>query len=274
MNNTQTVEKITLTSLPQAPFTMIKVEGGTFDMGSNERENEKPIHKVRLDDFWMAEFQVTQRLWQAVMGNNPSRFKGEMQPVENVSWDDICTDTENYECFLTKINRIFAEELQQNGLPYLQFRLPSEVQWEYAARGGKLGNELGHNKCRYAGSNLLEEVAWYDKNSNGGTMPVGMKMPNALGLYDLSGNVWEWCRDFYAEKYYEYCNKFLTKNEICVNPILESENISNLEISDYSVLRGGSWDNFARDNYRVANRDRLNSDNRINLTGCRLVLFV
>lgn len=162
---------------------LVWVEGGTFRMGSNEYNNEKPIHEVTLPSFAMGRFPVTQELWTDVMGNNPSHFIGDMRPVEKVSWQDA-------QAFLQKINNDPRLKPGQN------FRLPSEAKWEYAARGGcKSGNFY------YAGGDKLDEVAWYFRNGHEETKEVGLKLPNELGLYDLSGNVWEWCEDQYHGSY-------------------------------------------------------------------------
>ncbi len=161
-------------------FTMIGVEGGTFTMGatteqgSDAYDNEMPAHQVTLSSYAIGETEVTQALWQAVMGSNPSGFTGNLQrPVEQVSWDD-CQE------FISKLNVLTGEN----------FRLPTEAEWEYAARGGK--ESKGY---KYSGSNTLDDVAWYDDNK---THPVKTKQPNELGIYDMSGNVWEWCADWYG----------------------------------------------------------------------------
>ena len=160
---------------------MVKVEGGTFMMGAtpemqNPYEQEKPVHQVTLtNDYYMGKYEVTQALWQAVMESNPSNFKGANLPVEQVSWDDC-------QVFLTKLNSMTGRK----------FRLPTEAEWEYAARGGK--KSLGY---QYSGSNNISDVAWYKDNSGGITHSVGMKQANELGIFDMNGNVWEWCQDWF-----------------------------------------------------------------------------
>lgn len=163
-------------------FTMKFVEGGTFQMGATSEQgsvaesNEKPVHSVTLSSFYMGETEVTQALWKAVMGDNPSYFLGDDLPVEQVRWDDC-------QKFISKLNQMTGKN----------FRLPSEAEWEYAARGGK--KSRGY---KYAGSNTIGNVAWYDGNSGSKTHIVKTKSPNELGLYDMSGNVYEWCNDWYA----------------------------------------------------------------------------
>ena len=205
-------------------FKMIKVEGGTFSMGatseqgSDAYDNEYPVHSVTLSDYYMGETEVTQGLWEAVMGSNPSWFKGNNQrPVENVSWND-CQE------FIKKLNSLTGKE----------FRLPTEAEWEYAARGGKYSRGYVY---KYSGSNNADEVAWYYDNS-GKTHPVKTKKANKLGLYDMSGNVSEWCNDRYNKKYY--------RNSPQTNPTGPSK-------GGYRVLRGGSWfyyDRSVRVSYR------------------------
>lgn len=199
-----------ISKLPQAiqnlEKNMVYVEGGSFMMGSNDFEDTKPVHKVTLSDFYVNKYPVTQAEWVAVMKNNPSYFKGcDDCPVEQVSWE---------------YTQIFLKEL--NKMTGKQYRLLSEVEWEYAARGGN--KSKGYE---YAGSNSIEDIAWYRDNSNDKRHPVGQKQANELGLYDMSGNVFEWCQDWYDEKYYEKSNNL-------INPI-------NLLQSENRVMRGGSW---------------------------------
>jgi len=160
---------------------MVRVDGGTFTMGatseqgSNAAGDEKPAHQVNLSSFSIGKYEVSQEEWEAVMGSNPSYFKGAKRPVEKVSWNDC-------QAFIRKLNELTGRS----------FRLPTEAEWEYAARGGN--KSIGD---KYAGGDNLGSVAWYEDNSGGTTHNVGTKSPNELGLYDMSGNVWEWCQDWY-----------------------------------------------------------------------------
>ena len=194
-------------------FTMVAVEGGTFWMGAADDDgeadsDERPRHEVTLSSFAIGQTEVTQALWQAVMGSNPSDFQGADHPVEKVSWND-CQE------FITKLNALTGRT----------FRLPTEAEWEYAARGGQ--NSHGY---KYAGGNDIDEVAWYENNADyvevRGTRPVAQKKANELGLYDMSGNVWEWCQDWYSSSYYS--------NSPAVNPC-------NTTSASHRVYRGGSW---------------------------------
>ena len=180
-------------------------------MGSPEDDTEassfeKPQHRVTLNDYYIGETQVTQELWKAVMGDNPSCWKGDNLPVERVSWID-CQE------FIKQLNK-------ETGMT---FRLPTEAEWEFAARGGRKSQGF-----RYAGGNDIDEVAWYDGNSGNKTHPVKQKRGNELGLYDMSGNVWEWCQDWWQS----YPSSSQT------NPTGPSE-------GSRRVRRGGSWDDVA-----------------------------
>ena len=164
-------------------YPMVFVEGGTFRMGSNDKEassEAKPVHNVTLSNYHIGKYEVTQELWEAVMGSNPSSFKGARRPVETVSWRE-CQE------FIRKLNNLTGKN----------FKLPTEAQWEYAARGGK--KSRGY---KYSGSNNIDDVAWYSQNSRKKTHVVGAKNPNELGIHDMNGNVAEWCNDWYAS--YDY----------------------------------------------------------------------
>ena len=213
---------------------MVFVEGGTFKMGSDSEEpDERPAHSLTLSSYSIGKYEVTQAQWKAVMGNNPSNFLGcDECPVETVSWNDVHD-------FIRKLN-------VKTGKNY---RLPTEAEWEYAAKGGK--QNRGHI---YSGSNVLGSLAWYADNSGNKTHAVGSKQPNELGICDMTGNVWEWCSDWYGT-YNSY-------NE--TNPTGESS-------GKHRVLRGGSWFNGAN-LCRTTNRDMNNPDNRIISYGFRLVL--
>ena len=241
-------------------FKMIKVEGGTFIMGaqstdpngenydSEAYDEEKPVHSVTLDDYYIGETEVSQELWEAVMGTNPSWFKGSYKPVEMVSWEE-CQE------FIAKLNQLTGK----------RFRLPTEAEWEYAARGG--------NKSRgykYAGSNTIGDVAWYDANAcvgvgknspDYGTHPVGTKSPNELGLYDMSGNVWEWCSDWYG-----WYGGYTSLSSSQTNPTGPTSNRYSSRVS-----RGGSWSSYARGS-RVAFRHGNTPGYSGNYLGLRLVM--
>ena len=224
-------------------FKMIKVEGGTFSMGATSEQEydalscEKPVHSVTLSDYYIGETEVTQELWEAVMGSNPSYFEGDNQrPVENVSWNDC-------QKFIKKLNRLTGKE----------FRLPTEAEWEYAARGGKYSKDYVY---KYSGSNNADEVAWCARNSGGKTHPIKTKKANKLGLYDMSGNVWEWCNDWDDDHYY--------RNSPQTNPTGPSKGACR-------VLRGGSWDVNDR-GVRVSSRGESTPDLRFIDIGLRLAL--
>jgi len=207
---------------PVTGMEFVFVKGGCFEMGDTFGDGysyEKPVHDVCVSDFYMGKYEVTQGQWEVIMGDNPSYFKncGDNCPVENVSWNDV---------------QEFIERL--NSKTGKKYRLPTEAEWEYAARsGGK--------REKYAGTNSdadLGSYAWYIMNSGSKTHPVGQKQPNGLGLYDMSGNVWEWVSDRYDQNYY--------KNSPRNNPKGPSS-------GSYRVLRGGSWSgvpNAIRASYR------------------------
>ena len=226
-------------------FKMVAVGGGTFQMGAtseqqNAYDDEYPVHSVTLSDYYIGETEVTQELWQAVMGSNPSYFTGNSQrPVESVSWNDCQT-------FVNKLNDLLAGQLPAGR----RFRLPTEAEWEYAARGGR------SRGTQYSGSSRIGDVAWYGDNSGSTTHPVKGKNRNELGLYDMSGNVWEWCSDWYSSNYYS--------NSPSANPQGPSSGSNR-------VLRGGSWGGNAR-HCRVARRDGYSPGLRYFNYGLRLAL--
>lgn len=204
-------------------FKMILVEGGTFTMGATSEQGsdansyEEPTHQVTLSSYYIGETEVTQELWQAVMGNNHSHFSGSIKPVDDVSWDE-CQE------FIRKLNALTGEN----------FRLPTEAEWEYAARGGN--KSLGY---KYAGSDTIDNVAWYWENSykvgsdspDYGTHAVATKSSNELGLYDMSGSVYEWCHDW-SDDY---------SSDSQTNPTGPEGDPIHRHPPYYRVCRGGSW---------------------------------
>ena len=205
--------------------------GATSEQGSDAESYEYPVHSVTLSDYYIGETEVTQELWEAVMGTNPSGFSGNQKPVEMVSWND-CQE------FITKLNELTGKN----------FRLPTEAEWEYAARGGN--NSKGY---KYSGSNTIGNVAWFWYNSGEATHNVKTKSPNELGIYDMSGNVWEWCEDCYGN----YSSGSQT------NPAGPSTGSGR-------VLRGGSWHGNA-ENCRVSNRSYFSPVHRDYYYGFRVV---
>ena len=222
-------------------FNMCIIEGGTFSLGATPEQSiyagfdEKPAVEVTLDDYSIAETPVTQELWNALMGDNPSHFSGSNLPVERVTWDEC------YE-FIEKLNAVTGEF----------FRLPTEAEWEYAARGGKQSV-----KTKYAGADddHIGDFVWYKDNTTG-TQLVKSKLPNELGLYDMSGNVSEWCADWYFNSYSIGCSRR--------NPAGPTSGMAR-------VVRGGSWNDKAI-NCRVSKRASLNPAYRSKQIGFRLAM--
>ncbi len=216
--------------LPYEPI-MVFVTGGSFEMGSNiGDDDEKPVHSVNLSDYFIGKYEVTQVQWKAVMGENPSYYmRCDSCPVERVSWDDV-------QVYLEKLNRMTGKS----------YRLPTEAEWEYAARGGQSSRAYV-----YAGGNSAETVGWIWENSGNKTHQIGLKPANELGIYDMTGNVWEWCNDWY-EPY-------------------SSSNPDGSSSSTYKVLRGGSW---YADHHgsRITNRYNYATDYRDYICGFRVAL--
>jgi formylglycine-generating enzyme required for sulfatase activity len=215
---------------------MILVEGGSFTMGCTDGEcgeesGDFPAHSVTMSSYKIAKYPITQQQWEAIMGNNPSQFKGHDLPVHNITWSNV-------QEYIQKLNTITGKN----------YRLPTEAQWEYAARGGKISKEY-----KYSGSNNIDEVAWYNANSGREVHPVGTKAPNELGIYDMSGNVLEWCSNWY-EAYTE---------DTQIDPVGPNS-------GEYRIVRGGhaSLDAYSS---RVSSR-LIVTQNYFNGVGVRLVL--
>ncbi|MCL2247122.1 MAG: SUMF1/EgtB/PvdO family nonheme iron enzyme [Lentimicrobiaceae bacterium] len=216
---------------------LVFVQGGNFFMGCTAEqgdeceENETPTHEVRLNDFQIGRFEVTQKEWVTIMGYNPSANVAYDLPVEKVSWEEV-------QEYIKKLNELTGKN----------YRLPTEAEWEYAARGGQKSK-----KFKYCGSHAIDEVAWCAENSVS-THPVGSKTPNELEIFDMSGNVWEWCRDWYGD----YDEKTQS------NPVgpLTGEN---------RIIRGGSY-NFASEFCRISYRGEQYFDFKGSYIGFRLVL--
>ena len=215
---------------------MIFVKGGKFKMGSNIGvQDEQPVHEVVLDDFYIGKFEVTQDQWKRIMDQDTSKryFRNCGNcPVERVSWYNVME-------FIEKLNR-------ETGLHY---RLPTEAEWEYAASGGNLSKGF-----KYSGSNLIDSVAWKDGNAGTSTHPVGQKAPNELGLFDMTGNVFEWCSDWYSDDYYQF---------------REYENPAGPFYGTFKVMRGGSWFH-DHTGLRINEREKGNPEFRYGYVGFRL----
>ena len=238
-------------------FTMIRVNGGTFMMGATDEQgndalyDEKPAHEVTLSTYMIGETEVTQALWQAVMGSNPSSYNywhkdnpNTQNPVERVSWNDC-------QKFIKKLNKLTGKS----------FRLPTEAEWEFAARGG---NKSKHYK--YSGSNTLEEVAWYPGNSGRNSHPVKSKSPNELGIYDMTGNVQEWCEDWYSPDYYKSSPKF--------NPSGPSTVFDRRMYGRSKVVRDLYYGSIGVSDgeFHISNRDYWHLDEDSHFIGFRLAL--
>ncbi|UCF95069.1 MAG: SUMF1/EgtB/PvdO family nonheme iron enzyme [Desulfobacterales bacterium] len=222
---------------PITGMEFVYVPAGSFMMGDTFDEgiaNERPVHAVRMAAFYIGKYPVTQAQWGRLMSDNPSKFKGDSHPVEQVAWDDV-------QAFIVKLTQANQEKYE--------FRLPSEAEWEYAARsGGK--------KERYAGGDEAHPVAWFEENSGSTTHPVGTKIPNGLGLFDMSGNVWEWCRDTFRADAYEFHPQ--------ADPVCSGNGPDR-------VIRGGGW-NLDAWSARCARRFSYPADFFGSALGFRLVM--
>lgn len=225
-------------------MTFVRVKGGCFQMGcgnwfwssakgSNCENDEKPARRICLDSFMIGRHEVTQRQWQKVMGDNPSNVRNPDCPVETVSWEDV-------QKFIARLNTLRKGRYR--------FRLPTEAEWEYACRSG------GKPEF-FCGGNRSEPLAWYGANSGGRSHPVGKKQPNGLGIHDMSGNVWEWCSDYYG-----------------IYSATESSNPKGPSRGMSRVIRGGGWGDHYGRFCRSAYRDKHLPHLKSKFIGFRLVV--
>jgi sulfatase modifying factor 1 len=246
-------DKTYITTSSNMEFVLVK--GGVFKMGNifdeDGFEDELPVHQVTLNSYYISTYEVVQSEWVAVMGTNPSSFKGDNKPVENVSWFDaieFCNKLSQKEglkpCYTIGRNNHTTCDWTANG-----YRLPTESEWEFAARGGN--DTKGY---MFAGSNSLKEVGYYKENSMSMSQISGTKLPNELGIYDMSGNVWEWCWDWYSNSYN-------------ADPVSNPHGVEN---GIERCRRGGSWSQVPKST-RSSNRLGTPPELRFNYVGLRLV---
>jgi sulfatase modifying factor 1 len=221
--------------LAELENNMTKVSGGSFEMGDESLNENQPVHKVWLSSFRICKYDVTQSLWETIMGNNPSgSMKCDDCPVEKVSWNDA-------KKFIVKLNKLTGKN----------YRLPYEAEWEYAAKGGNKSNGY-----KFSGGNNIDSVGWSENNSDNKSHPVGQKSANELGLYDMTGDVLQWCSDWFDCDYYKYS---------------PDQNPHGPDSGETKVLRGGAW-NITTPYCRVTIRPELPPDSRYYNAGLRLAL--
>jgi formylglycine-generating enzyme required for sulfatase activity len=249
LNTETTIKKERVFSLPKAMsdelfFNMVLVEAGSFEMGSNSpkaRKREQPAHQVSLDNFYIGRYEVTQDLFEQIMGWNYSYFSCDKCPVNNLSWF-------NMQLFIERLNSATGKK----------FSLPTEGQWAFAAKGGN--KSKGY---KYSGSDDINDVAWYATNSENKSHPVGLKGANELGLYDMTGNLWEFCLDDMSRQAYKR-----TENH---NPFMGNK--ESLKRKGMKVIRGGGYE-FSADENLVFMRDGATNNVRMADIGFRLVMEV
>ncbi|WP_421946818.1 formylglycine-generating enzyme family protein [Phaeodactylibacter xiamenensis] len=255
-------------------YDMVRVRPGVFVMGSEESKgsvSEKPEHSVSITyDYYLGVYPITQKVWKAVMNNlNPSRFIGDNRPVEQVNWQDIqgrVWNEKDLDGFLPRLNSQYPEK--ENSIEGFTFRLPTEAEWEYAAKGGHYNSlkrmkgsiHSARNYEEYVEVNHLKEVGWYNYNSHGETKEVGLLKPNVLGLFDMNGNVFEWCSNWYSKDYYSICKH----HGIVENPLGPA-------IGSARVIRGGAFLS-SKFNCLAYSRDSWLPDSYSEAIGFRLVL--
>lgn len=257
-------------------YPMVKLDPGIFIMGNEKGYgHEKPEHLVNITySFYIGKYPVTQKIWKVLMhGENPAVFAGDQRPVARVSWLDIVQGGQDDKVSVSFLDRL--KEMASSQIKGYKFRLPTEAEWEYAAKGGHkkvLDKNQVHSFMKkdkpssseiftmYTGSDQLKEVGWYDSNSHKETKCIMKKKPNELGLYDMSGNVFEWCQDFHSNEFYFECKE----KGIVKNPINKYE-------SRFRIARGGSW--FHIEEFcRISSRNYGIPTDRRSVTGFRLVL--
>jgi formylglycine-generating enzyme required for sulfatase activity len=233
-------------------YSLQFIDGGSFERGSSTGdEDELPIKKVKLDNFYIGITEVTQQQWEGIMGDNPSQSKGNNLPVERVSWYDAVKFC-NAASLVDGLDPVYEIKEKQVTCNFKAngYRLPTEAEWEYAARGGR-----NHNTYPYSGSENIDDVAWYRTGDLSQPQPVGSKMYNSVGLHDMSGNVWEWCWDWYSAAYYSDSSSL--------------NNPTGPKTGTQKTIRGGSW--YVNAEFcRVTNRSNRDPEKQLFYDGLRI----